>query len=72
MLRMPRSAEFDLHAGADAQRLGVHVGGGRQVLDREAERFEERDVLIGRRPSPRPISSSPISATMCSGPMSPS
>src|ERR1044071_3342191 len=46
MLRMSSPAELDAHSGADAEALGGDVRCRREILDREAERFEQCDVLI--------------------------
>jgi hypothetical protein len=43
-----RAAELYLHAGVRADRFGIEEVRGREILDREPERLEERDVAVDR------------------------
>src|SRR5678816_732057 len=49
MRRMPRAAERDLGANTQSARFGEDVIRGAEVLDCQAERLEERD-LVGVAP----------------------
>src|SRR5258706_6367861 len=46
MCRMPRSAELDVDARLRAARFGVEEVRGGEILDREPERLEQRDVAV--------------------------